>query len=76
MRRVTALVAVCSLSIAELAFATHASASVLAGFAESSGDDGPNWIVVAIGIVIVVGLATALKSRGGIGATGDRDTDN
>ncbi len=29
------------------------------------------WILVGAGIVAVVGLATFLRSRGGIGATGD-----
>ncbi len=43
--------------------------------AQDNPDDGPNWILVGIGVVIVVGLATALKSRGGIGATGERDSD-
>ncbi len=37
---------------------------------QGATSDGPNWLIVAIGVVIVVGLATAFKSRGGIGATG------
>jgi hypothetical protein len=29
------------------------------------------WLLVAVGIVAVVGLASAQRSKGGIGATGD-----
>jgi EamA domain-containing membrane protein RarD len=33
--------------------------------------DAQFWVLVGAGVVAVVGLATFLRSRGGIGATGD-----